>query len=42
MSSLPIFNADGQRFAWGNSEGVVFIANLREIQDRLAEFNLGW
>jgi len=41
-SSPPSFNADGERFAWGNTEGVVFIADLREIQRRLAAVDLGW
>jgi len=41
-SSPPNFSADGGRFAWGNTEGVVFIADLREIQRRLSAVSLGW
>jgi eukaryotic-like serine/threonine-protein kinase len=42
ISSTPAFDSDGERFAWGSAEGVVFIADLRKIQSRLAEVNLGW
>ena len=41
-SSLPAFSVDGTRFAWGNAEGVVFIADLPTIRRRLAESNLAW
>ncbi|MFI5461266.1 MAG: hypothetical protein ACHRXM_38170 [Isosphaerales bacterium] len=41
-SSRPIFNADGVCFAWGNTEGVVFVADLKKVQLRLAEVDLGW
>jgi eukaryotic-like serine/threonine-protein kinase len=41
-SALPTFSADGGRFAWGSAEGVVFVANLREVQRRLSEVGLGW
>jgi eukaryotic-like serine/threonine-protein kinase len=41
-SSPPNFNADGGRCAWGNAEGVVFVADLKKVQQRVAEVDLGW
>jgi len=38
----PYFSADGTRYAWGNEDGTVNIADLPEIQRRLAEIGLGW
>jgi hypothetical protein len=36
------FNVAGTQFAWGNSDGSVNIADLPEIQRRLAGIGLGW
>ena len=39
---VPFSTPMAGRFAWGNAEGVVFVADLREIQRRVAEVDLGW
>ncbi len=36
------FSADGKRIAWGNADGSVMVAELDEIQPRLAKVGLGW
>jgi serine/threonine protein kinase/WD40 repeat protein len=36
------FNASGTRFAWGNVDGTVHLADFPEIQRRLAAVGLGW
>lgn len=38
----PRFTGDGISLCWGNAEGTVFIADLREVQRRLASVGLGW
>ena len=40
--SQHYFSADGTRYAWGNQDGTVNVADLPEIQRRLAEIGLGW
>ncbi len=36
------FSPDGERVAWGNTEGSVMIADLHEMQSRLAKVGLSW
>lgn len=36
------FDREGTRVAWGNSDGTVSVADLKEVQTRLAELDLGW
>jgi serine/threonine protein kinase/WD40 repeat protein len=36
------FNSDGSRFAWGNADGSVNVADLIEINRRLTEVGLEW
>jgi serine/threonine protein kinase/WD40 repeat protein len=36
------FDGDGNRVAWGNVDGTVSVADLKEVQKRLAELRLGW
>ena len=36
------FSKDGKYFTWGSSDSTVFLADVAEVQKRLAEFHLGW
>jgi hypothetical protein len=36
------FEVEGTRVVWGNSDGTVSLADLAELQRRLAEVGLGW
>jgi serine/threonine protein kinase/WD40 repeat protein len=36
------FDVDGRHLAWGNRDGTVTLADLEEVQRRLAEFKLEW
>jgi hypothetical protein len=36
------FDATGTRLAWGRTDGTVVVADLPEVQRRLAELGLGW
>ena len=36
------FNVSGTRYAWGNVDGTVSVADLPAIQRRLAGLGLGW
>ena len=44
--SLPVvrlqFDAAGDQLAWGRQDGTVVVADLPEVQRRLAELGLGW
>jgi eukaryotic-like serine/threonine-protein kinase len=42
IASTPIFSTDGKRVAWGNANGSVMVADLDEIQSRLAQAGLSW
>ena len=41
-STVSQFGDDGRMLAWGNADGTVFVADINEVQRRLAEFGLGW
>jgi serine/threonine protein kinase/WD40 repeat protein len=36
------FDTDGHTFAWSSTEGTVYLANLNEVQRRLAAVGLDW
>ena len=36
------FDRDGSHFAWSNNEGSIFVADLLEVQGRLASIDMGW
>jgi serine/threonine protein kinase/WD40 repeat protein len=36
------FDTDGRHMVWGNRDGTVTLANLTEVNRRLAEFKLDW
>jgi hypothetical protein len=36
------FFATGTRYAWGNADGTVHVADIPEVQRRLARIGLGW
>jgi WD40 repeat protein len=40
--TAPTFSPDGHTLAWGTSEGTVYVADLIEVQHRLAAAGLGW
>jgi hypothetical protein len=37
-----VFSADGRFIAWGNTDGMVSVCDLIEVQRRLAEVRMGW
>jgi hypothetical protein len=41
-SVLNSFSHDGRYLAWGTTEGSVFVADLAEVQSRLASGGIGW
>jgi hypothetical protein len=41
-NSAVEFDAAGRTFAWGTTEGTVYVADLNEVQRRLANVHLGW
>jgi hypothetical protein len=41
-SSQPVFDASGNRLAWGNADGTISVPDLPEIQARLAAVGLAW
>jgi WD40 repeat protein len=41
-SGMVTFNPAGDLLAWGTTEGVVFVADLERVRQRLAEVGLGW
>jgi WD40 repeat protein len=41
-SGIPVFDASGRAFAWGSVEGTVYVADLVQVQARLAAVGLGW
>jgi hypothetical protein len=42
LATVPTFDADGRTFAWCTIEGAVYVAELNEVQRRLAAVGLGW
>jgi WD40 repeat protein len=40
--TAPTFSTDGHTLAWGTPEGTVYLADLIEVQRRLAAVGLGW
>jgi serine/threonine protein kinase/WD40 repeat protein len=36
------FNRQGTQFAWGTPDGDIILADIKAIQDKLAELHLGW
>jgi eukaryotic-like serine/threonine-protein kinase len=38
----PAFDPSGRFLAWGRDDGVICVADLLEVQRRLAELGLGW
>jgi hypothetical protein len=42
QTAVSTFDADGRTFAWGTTEGTVYVADLNEVQSRLAKVGLGW
>jgi serine/threonine protein kinase/WD40 repeat protein len=37
-----VFNEDGTLLVWGNTDGTVHVADLREVRRRLGQLGLGW
>jgi WD40 repeat protein/serine/threonine protein kinase len=42
QSPFGVFDASGRTFAWGTTEGPVYLADLNEVQRRLAAVGPGW
>jgi eukaryotic-like serine/threonine-protein kinase len=42
VTSLSSFDATGALLAWGSDDGTVSVANIPEVQRRLAQLGLGW
>jgi hypothetical protein len=42
IDTSPLFIPDGKHVAWGNADGSVMVADLDEIQARLAQAGLSW
>ncbi len=40
--AFPEFSEDGRYLVWGNTDGTVLVADLPEVQRRLARIGLGW
>jgi WD40 repeat protein len=41
-SSQPVFDASGDRLAWGNADGTISVPDLPQIRARLAAVGLAW
>jgi WD40 repeat protein len=39
---VSIFDSERRTFAWGSADGTVFVADLNEVQRRLAAVGMGW
>lgn len=41
-ADAKMFSSDGQEVIWGSQDGIVYIADLPKIRERLESINLGW